>query len=46
MGIQNNIYIGLQYRPLAFWDKTDKSETLVLATHGIIKKRTKYLKLI
>lgn len=31
------------YRLFAFWDKTDKSETLVLATHGIIKKtgRTK-----
>lgn len=26
-------YIGLQYRFLAFWDKTDKTETLVLATH-------------
>jgi phage-related protein len=23
---------------LAFWDKTEKMETLVLATHGIIKK--------
>lgn len=27
-----------QYRLLAFWDKGDKSETLVIATHGIIKK--------
>ena len=34
-------YIGLQYTPLAFWDKTDKTETLVLATHGIIKKTDK-----
>ncbi|QAA82226.1 type II toxin-antitoxin system RelE/ParE family toxin [Aequorivita sp. H23M31] len=34
-------YIGLQYRLLAFWDKTDKEETLVLATHGIIKKTDK-----
>ncbi|WP_211228193.1 type II toxin-antitoxin system RelE/ParE family toxin [Aequorivita capsosiphonis] len=34
-------YIGLQYRLLAFWDKTDKTETLVLATHGIIKKTDK-----
>lgn len=25
----------------AFWDKTEKSETLVLATHGIIKKTGK-----
>lgn len=34
-------YIGLQYRLFAFWDKTDKNETLVLATHGIIKKTDK-----
>ena len=31
-------YSGLQYRLFAFWDKTDKSETLVISTHGIIKK--------
>jgi phage-related protein len=29
---------GLQIRLLAFWDKTDSQETLVLATHGFIKK--------
>ena len=29
---------GLQIRLLAFWDKTDRSQTLVLATHGFIKK--------
>jgi hypothetical protein len=23
---------------LAFWDKTDNKETLVIATHGFIKK--------
>lgn len=34
-------YNGLQYRVLAFWDKTDNSETLVLATHGIVKKTDK-----
>jgi phage-related protein len=28
----------LQIRLLAFWDKTDKKETLVIATHGFIKK--------
>ena len=28
----------LQIRLLAFWDKTDNKETLVLATHGLIKK--------
>ena len=34
-------YIGLQYRFLAFWDKSDKTETLVVSTHGIIKKVNK-----
>jgi len=29
---------GLQYRLLAFWDKTDTKETLVISTHGIVKK--------
>jgi phage-related protein len=31
-------YAGLQFRLLAFWDKTDNKETLVIATHGFIKK--------
>jgi phage-related protein len=31
-------YNGKQIRLLAFWDKTDNKETLVLATHGFIKK--------
>ena len=31
-------YNGLQYRLFAFWDKTDKTETLVISTHGIVKK--------
>jgi phage-related protein len=31
-------YAGLQIRLLAFWDKTDNKETLVIATHGFIKK--------
>ncbi len=31
-------YEGLQIRLLAFWDKTDNKETLVVATHGFIKK--------
>jgi phage-related protein len=26
---------------LSFWDKTDKTDTLVVATHGIIKKMDK-----
>ena len=42
--LQNDIwefrtkYSGLQIRLLAFWDKTDNQNTLVLATHGFIKK--------
>jgi phage-related protein len=31
-------YAGKQIRLLAFWDKTDNKETLVVATHGFIKK--------
>ena len=31
-------YDGIQIRLLAFWDKTDNKETLVIATHGFIKK--------
>jgi len=30
-----------QYRLFAFWDKTDKKVTIVIATHGIIKKTKK-----
>ena len=30
-----------QIRLLAFWDKTEKEETLVVATHGFIKKTQK-----
>jgi phage-related protein len=29
------------FRIFAFWDKTEKTKTLVLATHGIIKKTGK-----
>ena len=31
-------YRGNQYRLLAFWDKRDRTTTLVISTHGIIKK--------
>ncbi len=31
-------YAGLQIRLLAFWDKTSNTQTLVIATHGFIKK--------
>ncbi|HQR94102.1 MAG TPA: type II toxin-antitoxin system RelE/ParE family toxin [Sediminibacterium sp.] len=34
-------YQGLQYRLLAFWDKRDMNNTLVIATHGFIKKQSK-----
>ncbi|MEI8273706.1 MAG: type II toxin-antitoxin system RelE/ParE family toxin [Paludibacter sp.] len=34
-------YAGLQIRLLAFWDKSDNKETLVIATHGFIKKMDK-----
>ena len=33
------LYDGVQYRLFAFWDKDE--ETLVVATHGIIKKTQK-----
>jgi len=42
--LQNDIwefrtkYGGLQIRLLAFWDKSDNKETLVIATHGFLKK--------
>ena len=38
------LYAGIQYRLLAFWDKRDKENTLVLATHGFIKKTSKVSK--
>lgn len=34
-------FLGKQIRLLAFWDKTDKEHTLVLATNGFIKKSQK-----
>ena len=34
-------YGNSQIRLLAFWDKTDKLNTLVIATHGFIKKEDK-----
>jgi phage-related protein len=42
--LQNDIWefrtshSGLQVRLLAFWDKTNNTNTLVVATHGFIKK--------
>ena len=34
-------YGGLEYRLFAFWDKRDGKNTLVIATHGFIKKTQK-----
>lgn len=34
-------YNGVQYRLLAFWDKTNDIETIVFATHGFKKKKDK-----
>jgi len=33
----NKVY----YRLFAFWDKTDKIDTVVISTHGLIKKTDK-----
>ena len=35
------LYKGIQYRLFAFWDKTSKIETLVISTHGMVKKTSK-----
>ena len=35
------LYNKKQYRLFAFWDKTDNKVTIVIATHGIIKKTRK-----
>ena len=35
------LYNKTYYRLFAFWDKTDKKDTIVVSTHGIIKKEEK-----
>jgi len=35
------MYNSKAYRLFSFWDKTEESETLVIATHGILKKTQK-----
>lgn len=35
------LYQGIQYRLFAFWDKTDKTQTIVFSTHGMVKKVSK-----
>ncbi|MBI1306591.1 MAG: type II toxin-antitoxin system RelE/ParE family toxin [Bacteroidetes bacterium] len=35
------MYSKIHYRLFAFWDKTDEQDTLVISTHGLIKKTGK-----
>jgi phage-related protein len=35
------LYKGKAYRLFSFWDKSDGTEKLVIATHGILKKTQK-----
>ncbi len=35
------LFNGVQIRLMAFWDTRDKLETLVVATHGYVKKTSK-----
>ncbi|MBU0489366.1 MAG: type II toxin-antitoxin system RelE/ParE family toxin [Bacteroidetes bacterium] len=35
------LYNRIHYRLFAFWDKTGKTETMVISSHGIIKKTSK-----
>ena len=35
------LFDNIQYRLLAFWDKRDGKNTLVIATHGFVKKSQK-----
>lgn len=35
------LYNGKHYRLFAFWTKQNKKETLVICTHGIVKKTNK-----
>jgi len=38
------LYSKTYYRLFAFWDKSDQTDTIVISTHGIIKKSDKTLK--
>ena len=40
MGVSNS-FSQTHFRIFAFWDKGDNHQTLVLATHGIVKKTEK-----
>jgi phage-related protein len=35
------LYKKIRYRLFAFWDKSDNTDTIVVATHGLIKKTDK-----
>ena len=35
------LFQGINYRLFAFWDKTNSENTLVITTHGILKKSAK-----
>ncbi len=35
------LYQNKKYRLLAFWDKSNSTETLVIATNGFVKKQSK-----
>ncbi len=35
------LFQGIQHRILAFWEKKNGLETLVICTHGFVKKRSK-----
>lgn len=35
------LYNKTHFRLFAFWDKSDKTQTLVISTHGIVKKTDK-----
>lgn len=37
-------YLGNEHRLLAFWDKSNNRNTLVIATHGFVKKTSKITK--
>lgn len=38
------LYNKKYYRLFAFWDKADKTDTVVISTHGIVKKTAKISK--
>ena len=41
MGVQDSLYNKTYYRLFAFWDKNDTVDTVVISTHGLIKKTDK-----